>query len=238
MKEDFRWKWIDDHTLLDIINLLNIGISSYNTKLHVPNDLDINKYFIPPSNLETNNHLRSISDWTEKQKMLLNTKKTTNMTINFTDNYQFSTRLYIKGEKINTVETTKLLGTTITNSFKWDENTKELVKKANARMCLLRKVASFKPSRQDLRLIYIQYVRSILEQFCVVWHSSLTLENSLDIERIQKNSLRIILQNKYNNYEEALEKLNLETLEQRRETLCLKFARKCHENSQTNDIFY
>ena len=96
-------------------------------------------------------------------------------------------------------------------------------------MCLL---------RQDLRLIYIQYVRSILEQSCVVWHSSLTLENSLDIERIQKNSLRIILQNKYNNYEEALEKLNLETLEQRRETLCLKFARKCHENSQTNDIFY
>ena len=124
VKEDFRWKWIDDHTLLDIINLLNIGISSYNTKLHVPNDLDINKYFIPPSNLETNNHLRSISDWTEKQKMLLNTKKTTNMTINFTDNYQFSTRLYIKGEKINTVETTKLLGTTITNNFKWDENTK------------------------------------------------------------------------------------------------------------------
>ena len=90
------------------------------------------------------------------------------------------------------------------------------MKKANERMCMLRKVASFKPSRQDLRLIYIHYIQSILEQSCVVWHSSLTLENSLDIERIQKNSLRIILQNKYNNYEEALEKLNLETLEQRR----------------------
>ena len=65
VKEDFRWKWVDDLTLLEIINLLNIGISSYNTKLHVPNDLDINKHFIPPSNLETNNHLKSIRNWRE-----------------------------------------------------------------------------------------------------------------------------------------------------------------------------
>ena len=49
--------------------------------------------------------------------------------------------------------------------------------------------------------------------------------------------MRIILQNKYNNYEEALDQLNLETLEQRREILCLKLARKCHKNTQTNDIF-
>ena len=103
--------------------------------------------------------------------MLLNTKKTRNIIINFTKNYIFSKRLDIKVEKIETVETTKLLGTTITNNFKWDENTKELVKKANARMCLLRKVASFKPSRQNLRLIYIQYIQSILEQSCVVWQS-------------------------------------------------------------------
>ena len=57
--------------------------------------------------------------------MFLNTKKTRNMKINFTKNYQFSTRLDIKGGEINTVETTKLLGTTITKKFKWDENTKK-----------------------------------------------------------------------------------------------------------------
>ena len=94
-------------------------------------------------------------------------------------------------------------------------------------MCLLRKVASFKPSRNDLKLIYIQYVRSILEQSCVVWHSSLTQENSTNIERVQKNSLRIILKHEYIDYEQALEKLNLETLKERRETLSLKFAKKC-----------
>ena len=66
------------------------------------------------------------------------------------------------------------------------KNTKELIKKANMRMCLLRKVSTFKPPMQDLRLIYIQYVRSILEQSCVIWHSSLTMEQREDIERIKK----------------------------------------------------
>ena len=121
--------------------------------------------------------------------------------------------------------------------MKWEENTKELIKKANTRLCLLRKVASFKPLRNDLRLIYIQYVRSILEQSCVVWHSSLTQEDASNIERVQKNSIRIILKHEYISYEQALEKLNLETLEQRRENLCLKFAKKCLKNSHASDMF-
>ena len=40
---ELRWKWVDDLTLLEIINLVNIGIASYNIKLHIPNDLNINK---------------------------------------------------------------------------------------------------------------------------------------------------------------------------------------------------
>ena len=70
-------------------------------------------------------------------------------------------------------------------------------------------MASFKPPLKDLKLIYIQYVRSILEQSCVIWHSSLSVENREDIERVQKNALRIILRNKYTHYEEALDTLNL-----------------------------
>ena len=136
--------------------------------------------------------------------MTLNVKKTNNMIFNFTDRFQFNTRLYIIGEKIDTIEKTKLLGTVITNNLKWDENTKEIIKKANMRMCLLGKVASFKPSRKDLKLIYIQYVRSILEQSCVVWHGSLTAENKVDLERVQKNALIIILRNDYTHYKRSI----------------------------------
>ena len=52
VKNDFRWKWVDDLTFLEIINLVNIGIASYLTKFQVPHDLDINKNYIEPENLE------------------------------------------------------------------------------------------------------------------------------------------------------------------------------------------
>ena len=120
----------------------------------------------------------------------------------------------------------KLLGTTITNDLKREENTKDLVKKGNARMCLLRAVSIFDPPLQDLKKIYIQYIRSILEQSCVVWHSSLTQEDTENIERVQKNALSVILRSNYRDYENALEKLNLESLKERREKLCLSFAKK------------
>ena len=115
-------------------------------------------------------------------------KKTNNMIFNFNNNFQFSTRLNINNVKIYTVEKTKLLWTVITNDLRWNYNTKEIIKKANMRMCLLRKVASFKPPRKYLKLIYIQYVRSILEQYCVVWHSSLTAENRQDIESRERKT--------------------------------------------------
>ena len=117
----------------------------------------------------------------------------------------------------------------ITSDLKWDENTSYLVKKINARMELLRKVASFGTSMEEKRNIYILYIRSILEQSCVVWHSSLTDENEKDLERIQKSAVRIILGKDFSNYDDALVKTNLESLKDRREELCINFAKKCLE---------
>ena len=90
-----------------------------------------------------------------------------------------------------------LLGTIITNDLKWNENTATIVQKANARMELLRRVASFGASLEDLKLIYILFVRSHLEQSATVWHSGLTPENRNDLERVQKSARKVILQQKY-----------------------------------------
>ena len=85
--------------------------------------------------------------------------------------------------------------------------------------------------------IYVLYIRSILEQSCHVWHSSLTLEITTDLERVQKNSLKIILQQEYSTYEKALEHLNIDSLFDRRNSLCLKFAKKCLKTKQVSNIF-
>ena len=89
----------------------------------------------------------------------------------------------------------------------------------------------------DLKNIYILFVRSQLEQSCVVWHSSLTEQQKSDLERVQKSALGIILGQKYENYKKALDVLNMDTLEDRREYLSLKFAKKCLENEKMKHIF-
>ena len=106
--------------------------------------------------------------------MMINEQKTKNIIFNFTRKYQFTTRLTINDEPIEELKSTRLLGTVIQNDLNWDMNTAEIVRKANARMQLLRKIVSFGAPIQDLKQIYILFIRSLLEQSATVWHSSLS----------------------------------------------------------------
>ena len=168
--------------------------------------------------------------------MLINGKKTKCLIFNFTQNYQFTTRLMLNDEIVEVLDRTRLLGTIITSDLKWDDNTANIVKKANARMQLLRKVSSFGTSRDELKIIYILFIRSLLEQSATIWHSSLTQENSDDLERIQKSAIKIIIGSSYQSYMKSLELLELETLSHRREHLCLNFAKACVKNPKLNDM--
>ena len=163
-----RFRFLDDLSTLEIINLLTVGITSFNIRHQVPNDIGTHNQFIPSHNLKSQKWLENIFNWTENQQMLINSKKTKTMVFNFTKNYQFTPRLFIQGELLEVIERTRLLGTIITSDLRWEQNTSHIVKKANARMELLRKVASFGAKVEDLKTIYILFVRSQLEQSAVV----------------------------------------------------------------------
>ena len=235
--QDSKFKFVDDLTVLEKINLLLIGLASFNCKNSVPSDIPTHNQIIPADQLKSQKYINDINEWTKNQKMILNKNKTKVMIFNFTNNYNFTTRLELDNQNIEVVSKTKLLGVIVTDDLKWDENTLSLVKRANARMELLRKVASFSTSIEEKTIIYISYIRSILEQSCQVWHSSLSQENIDDLERIQKSAITIILAQKFENYEDALIKSNLESLEKRREDLCLSFAKKCINNDKTESMF-
>ena len=235
--QESKFKFVDDLTVLEKINLLLAGLASFNCKNSVPSDVSINNQIIPASHLKYQEYIKNINQWTINQKMILNQKKTKVMIFNFTNNFKFTTRMQLNDENIEVVEKTKLLGLIVTNDLKWNENTLSLVKRTNARMELLRKVASCTNSIDDKKIIYISYIRSILEQSCEVWHSSLTGENSDDLERVQKSALKIILADKFTNYEDALIKADLQSLKMRRKELCLSFAKKCLNNNKTESMF-
>ena len=89
----------------------------------------------------------------------------------------------------------------------------------------------------DLKQIDILYVRSVLEFICCVWHFDITQAERNEIERVQKVACKIILQDSYQSYENALETLDLENLTERRMNLCLNFAKRCLKFEKTLDMF-
>ena len=102
---------------------------------------------------------------------------------------------------------------------------------------LLRRVASFGTPVEDLKTIYILFIRSILEQSSTVWHSSLSEENISDLKRVQKSAVKVILDSNYNGYQSGLAQLGLENLYERREHLCKTFAKKCVKNKKLEHMF-
>ena len=190
--ESERFKFVDDLTFLEIIYLLNVGIATYNVKAHVPSDVPIHNQIIMPENLETPKHLEKINNWTKGMKMQLNGKKTKSIIFNFSKKNQFTSNLSVNIVKLEIVNEVKLLGTYITSYLKWNKNTKVIVKKAYARMQLLNKSANFTNNRYDLRSIYLTFIRSILEQSVVVWHSSQEKKRpgkSTEVEEYKKSSI-------------------------------------------------
>ena len=111
------------------------------------------------------------------------------------------------------------------------------MKRSNARMQLLHKISKFGAPINDLKTIYIAYIRSILEQSSNVWHSSLTIENEQSLERVQKTALKLILKDKYKTYENACKILNIEDLKTRRQTLFEKFTLKNLKHVQFKEYF-
>ena len=159
------------------------------------------------------------------------------MIINFTNNYQFTTRLSLNNANIEVVDHMKILGTIITDKLKWDMNCDENISKVNKRMLLLKKTLSFGANCEEMVHLWILYCRSVLEQSAEAWSSSLTEENKEDLERTQKSFAKMVLKHEYTNYENALLKLNLQTLEERRKELCLKFAKDSIKNEVLSDLF-
>ena len=57
-------------------------------------------------------YVEKINEWMEKNKMVLNAKKSKNMIFNFTKQHQFMTSIELKGQKLEMLDEIKLLGTT------------------------------------------------------------------------------------------------------------------------------
>ena len=232
-----RFKFMDDLSILECILLTNIGLASHNPKLNVPSNIPSHNQIIPSEHLKTQNYLNEINVWTESKKMQLNQKKTKSMIFNFTKDKQFTANIKLKGETVEIVQESKLLGVIISSDLKWDRNTNHIIKNANKMMKMLHIASKFTRNKSHLEHIFKTFVRSRLEYASTVWHSSLTVSNRNDLERIQKSAMKVIFKNDYQGYEKSLKMLKMEKLHERRERLSLSFAKKCLKHERFSDMF-
>ena len=133
-----RYKFVDDLTVLEVVQLVNMTIDLYDIAQHVPSDIATHNQFIDGDQLKSQQYLENLNSWSKNQKTTISQEKTKAMVFNFTDNYQFSTRLKLNGKNIDIVDKMKILGTIVNNKLTWDDNCAELVKKVNKRMALIR----------------------------------------------------------------------------------------------------
>ena len=63
-----RFKFVDDLSALEKLNLILLGLTSYNFRKHVASDIGIDQKFLPPENFKSQETLNKIVDWTSDTK--------------------------------------------------------------------------------------------------------------------------------------------------------------------------
>ena len=151
--------------------------------------------------------------------MNLNPKKCKIMTICPLKNKPISLMPSINNLPLEVVSSYKVLGLTLCDTLKWNDNTNDIISKASKWLHIL---------RVDPVTIYSALVRSVLEYSSVVWATCLPRFLIEQLEAIQKRALRIVYPDPH--YQQALAQANITSLEDRRAYLCLKLWHNIKNN--------
>ena len=231
-------KFMDDATCQELIDINSTVVSNIDRSGPLPFWESSGK-ILPPQNSLLQNEINNVKRISDEREMKLNAKKTFLFVVNFTKIHQFKPHLSIPGENeyLKTVQETKLLGYWLTTDMKPHIHVQYLLSIVNKRMWAVSKLKLAGVCDFDLTHFYIMKIRSVLESNAVVFHSMLTMDDSDNIERIQKSVCHIIMGSRYISYEESVLYLDLENLRDRRTQLCLNFALKCSNSGKFKHLF-
>ena len=126
--------------------------------------------------------------------MELNPNKTKLMRLNFSKQHpMFFTSPRLDSIDVHPVAETKLLGVWITSDLRWNLHISNITKKASKRLFLLNRLKGCGIKEKHLLRVYLEFVRPVLEYASPLWHSSLPLTLSQQVEAIQQRAVRTIM---------------------------------------------
>ena len=231
-----RFKYVDDLTLLEEVSLDDLEVIP--AFIGPPNYHERHGLYLPKVKSVLQHQLSDLSEFTASSLMKINYKKTQAMPFNFSKSKDFIPHLSIDGdENMNVIYQTKLLGLVINSNLSWTDHIEYISKKAAKNFWMLIRFKRLGATFDKLLTIYLLKIRSLLEYASPVFHSSLTIDQSNQLESTQKKALAIVYGKDYTSYQSALKLAKIERLDLRRESINIKFATKCTENPRHARMF-
>ena len=86
----------------------------------------------------------------------------------------------------------RLVGLILLDDLTWKANTDSLIKRAYAKLWIIRRLKQMGAETNILKLIYYRHVRSILEFGVPVWNGAISQKEVNMLERAQKIAIHII----------------------------------------------
>ena len=193
----------------------------------------------PINTIEEGWKLQKVTDdlsvWASENKMTFNEDKcqvmhfiTAKRPIVFPD-------IIMNGKSLPVVTKTKLLGVTLSSDLSWQEHVNGIVKRASKALYMLCVMKKYQAPQEQLVKIYTTYIRPLLEYCAPVFHAGLTCLQAKQLENVQKRALKLI-GGYEKSYQDLLETLQLQSLANRREQLCLRLAKQILKSTDHRDI--
>ena len=235
---EIHLKYVDDLTLAEAINLpTKLEYIPDSVRQQPDNYHARTGHVLPVERSLVHRQLEKTREYAVNNDMMINYKKTKAMVFNPCTSVDFMPDLRMEEHELEVVDEVRLLGIIISSDLKWSANTENMIKRAYKKLWIIRRLKGLGASEIDLVELYTKMIRSILELAVPAWQGAITQQERINLERVQKSAAHIILGDNYFSYKMALKHLNLESLESRRNKLCLNFSKKAVKHNKFKNWF-
>ena len=136
--------------------------------------------------------IERLSEWCSENNLELNIEKTKEIIVDFRRDKSQINPLIINGKVVEQVSKFKFLGTTISDTLKWDDHCASILSKAHQRMYFLRKLRKFKLKQTILVQFYRAVIESVLTFSITVWFGTASKQDKDKLQRVVHLAEKII----------------------------------------------
>ena len=139
-------------------------------------------------------YVDTMKSWFDTSFLELNVRKTKEMCLmrGRKQNVSLCQSLNINGEEVENVNVFKYLGTILDSNLSFTDNVDYIVKKAQQRFYLLRKLNSFNVSKDILTSVYRSLIESVMVFNIVSWYGNISVKNRTRLTRLVNMAGRVI----------------------------------------------